>query len=79
VRRLVAPAPVAFLGEVVIEVLDEQPGADLAEFAMAGVYRVHQLDAGQAPFETVEQRFDAIAMREQLIAKMIRMFDVGHD
>ncbi|MDZ7621683.1 MAG: hypothetical protein U5O69_04465 [Candidatus Competibacteraceae bacterium] len=46
-----------------IEVLDEQPGADLAEFAVAGVYRVQQLDAGQAPFETVEQRLDVADQR----------------
>jgi len=64
VCRLVAPAPVAFLGEVVIEVLDEQPGADLAEFAVAGVYRVQQLDAGQASIQTGEQRLNAMAMRE---------------
>ncbi len=78
-RRLVASAPVVFFGEVVIEVINEQPGADLAKFAVASVYRVEQLDAGQPAFETVEQRLDAITMREQVMTKMLRMFDVSHD
>ena len=34
-RCLVAPASIIFLGEVVIEMLDEQPSADLTEFAVA--------------------------------------------
>lgn len=77
-RRLVASASILFLGKVMIEVINEQPSADLAELAVAVVYRVQQLNAGQPTFKTVEQRFDAMAMREQIIAKVIRIFDVSH-
>ena len=77
-RRLVASVSILFLGEVRIEVINEQPSADLAEFAVAVVYRVQQLDAGQPAFEAVEQRLNTIAMRKQIMAKLMRMFDVSH-
>ena len=59
-----------------MEMFDEQPSADLTEFAVAVMHPVQQLDAGQPAFETVEQCFDVIAMREQIAAKVIRLFDV---
>ena len=77
-RRLVASASIIFLGEVMIEVINEQPGADLTKFAVAVVYPVQQLDAGQPAFEAVEQRLNTIAMRKQIMAKLMRMFDVSH-
>lgn len=61
-----------------MEMFDEQPSADLTEFAVAVMHPVQQLDAGQPAFETVEQCFDLIAMREQIAAKVIRLFDVSH-
>lgn len=39
-RRLVAPASIIFLGKVVMEMLDEQPVADVAERTMAAMYRM---------------------------------------
>jgi hypothetical protein len=71
-------AGVLFLGKVMIEVINQQPGADLVEFAVAVVYRVQQLDAGQPAFETVEQCLNTMAMRKQIMAKLMRMFDVSH-
>lgn len=54
-----------------MEMFDEQPSADLTEFAVAVMHPVQQLDAGQPAFETVEQHLNPIAMCEQVMTKVI--------